>query len=112
MGHKRERRPRRRPASHAAGVPQLADSLLAGSEGSALGYRSSCKMHKLLARKFHDDSSRSADNKTASLRLLVAIDAGVRHIVCGRACRRHQCCQLLETKNSARLRFESSSRTS
>ena len=37
MGHKRERRPRRRPASHAAGVPQLADSLLAGREGSALG---------------------------------------------------------------------------
>jgi hypothetical protein len=36
-GHKRERRPRRRPASHAAGVPQLADSLLAGREGSALG---------------------------------------------------------------------------
>src|SRR6266436_4576425 len=37
LGHKRERRPRRRPASHAAGVPQLADSLLAGREGSALG---------------------------------------------------------------------------
>src|SRR5216683_7652354 len=36
-GHKRERRPRRRPASDAAGVPQLADSLLAGREGSALG---------------------------------------------------------------------------
>jgi len=30
-------RPRRRPASQAAGVPQLADSLLAGREGSALG---------------------------------------------------------------------------
>ena len=36
-GHKRERRPRRRHASHAAGVPQLADSLLAGHEESALG---------------------------------------------------------------------------
>ena len=38
-GHKRERRPHRRPASHAAGVPQLADSLLAGREGSALGHK-------------------------------------------------------------------------
>ncbi len=37
MGHKRERRLRRRPASHAVGVPQLADSLLAGHEESALG---------------------------------------------------------------------------
>src|SRR5258705_2803595 len=37
VGHNRERRPHRRPASHAAGVPQLADSLLAGREGSALG---------------------------------------------------------------------------
>src|SRR5260221_13441710 len=36
--HAGARRRTRRPASHAAGVPQLADSLLAGCEGSALGH--------------------------------------------------------------------------
>src|SRR5258708_28602689 len=37
MGHKRERRPRRRPASHAAGVPQLAGLAARRPRGVGLG---------------------------------------------------------------------------
>src|SRR5258707_8583669 len=50
LGHKRERRPRRRPASHAAGVPQLADSRLAGREESALGQGETSRPFRPLAQ--------------------------------------------------------------
>ena len=74
-GHKRERRPRRRPASHAAGVPHLADSLLAGREGSALGH------HRTHAPQQHQPgpSPRSVSAACISARVFGKSDADQRN---------------------------------